>query len=90
MLITVLTTLQAGREVCGHRRLVTDISFESTAVSSFLHTRRFVQNTAPSWHCIMWEYSLFLALREESRLTVFENRVLRRIFGSRREELTGS
>ena len=27
-------------------------------------------------------------LREEHRLKVFENRVLRRIFGSRREELT--
>jgi hypothetical protein len=28
-------------------------------------------------------------LREERRLTVFENRVLRRIFGSRRDEITG-
>jgi hypothetical protein len=28
-------------------------------------------------------------LREESRLTVFENRVLRRVFGPRREEVTG-
>jgi hypothetical protein len=27
--------------------------------------------------------------REEHRLRVFENRVLRRIFGSKREELTG-
>jgi hypothetical protein len=28
-------------------------------------------------------------LREERRLRVFENRVLRRIFGTRRDELTG-
>jgi hypothetical protein len=30
-----------------------------------------------------------LTLREEHRLRVFENRVLRRIFGPRRDELTG-
>ena len=30
-----------------------------------------------------------LILREEHRLRVFENRVLRRIFGSRRDEVTG-
>jgi len=29
------------------------------------------------------------ALREEHRLRVFENRVLRRIFGPRRDEVTG-
>jgi hypothetical protein len=28
-------------------------------------------------------------LREESRLRVFENKVLRRIFGRRRDEVTG-
>jgi hypothetical protein len=28
-------------------------------------------------------------LREECRLTVFENRVLRRIFGPKRDEVTG-
>jgi hypothetical protein len=30
-----------------------------------------------------------LALREEHRLGVLENRVLRRIFGPRRDEVTG-
>jgi hypothetical protein len=30
-----------------------------------------------------------LTLKEERRLRVFENRVLRRIFGSKRDELTG-
>jgi hypothetical protein len=32
---------------------------------------------------------LGLTLREKQRLRVFENRVLRRIFGSKRDEVTG-
>jgi len=32
--------------------------------------------------------NLLLTLREECRLRVFENRVLRRIFGPKREEVT--
>jgi hypothetical protein len=35
--------------------------------------------------CETWS----LTLREEHRLRVFENRVLRRIFGSQRDEVTG-
>jgi hypothetical protein len=35
--------------------------------------------------CETWS----LTLREENRLTVFENRVLRRIFGPKRDEVTG-
>jgi hypothetical protein len=35
--------------------------------------------------CETW----FLTLREAHRLRVFENRMLRRIFGSKREEVTG-
>jgi hypothetical protein len=35
--------------------------------------------------CETW----YLMLREEHRLRVFENRVLRRIFGSKRDEVTG-
>ena len=35
--------------------------------------------------CESWS----LALREECRLRVFENRVLRRIFGPKRDEVTG-
>jgi hypothetical protein len=31
----------------------------------------------------------FLTLREEHRLRVFENRVLRRMFGPKRDEVTG-
>jgi hypothetical protein len=35
--------------------------------------------------CETW----YLTLREEYRLRVFENRVLRRIFGPKRDEVTG-
>jgi hypothetical protein len=35
--------------------------------------------------CETWS----LTLREEHRLRVFENRVLRRIFGTKRDEVTG-
>jgi hypothetical protein len=35
--------------------------------------------------CETWS----VALREEHRLRVFENRVLRRIFGPKRDEVTG-
>jgi hypothetical protein len=35
--------------------------------------------------CETWS----LTLREERRLRVFENRVLRRVFGPKREEVTG-
>jgi hypothetical protein len=37
--------------------------------------------------CVKFHRSL--TLREEKRLRVFENRVLRRIFGSKRDEATG-
>jgi hypothetical protein len=35
--------------------------------------------------CETWSHTL----REECRLRVFENKVLRRIFGSKRDEVTG-
>ena len=38
-----------------------------------------------SYGCETWS----LTLREERRLRVFENMVLRRIFGPRRDEVTG-
>jgi len=38
-----------------------------------------------SYGCETWS----LTLREECRLRVFENRVLRRIFGPKRDEVTG-
>jgi hypothetical protein len=33
--------------------------------------------------------ALYLTLREEHRLRVFENRVLRKTFGPKRDEVTG-
>jgi hypothetical protein len=36
--------------------------------------------------CETWS----LTLKEERRLSVFENRVLRRIFGPKRDEVTGN
>jgi hypothetical protein len=36
------------------------------------------------------KYIWSLTLREERRLRVFENRVLRRIFGPKRDEVTGN
>jgi hypothetical protein len=36
--------------------------------------------------CEAW----WLTLREECRLKVFENRVLRRVFGPKRDEVTGN
>jgi hypothetical protein len=38
------------------------------------------------YRCKTW----YLALREENRLRVFEKRVLKRIFGSKRDEVAGS
>jgi len=38
-----------------------------------------------AYGCETWS----LTLKEERRLRVFENRVLRRIFGPKREEVTG-
>jgi hypothetical protein len=38
-----------------------------------------------SYGCESWS----LTLREECRLRVFENKVLRRIFGPKRDEVTG-
>jgi hypothetical protein len=47
---------------------------------------KLIQNLAVVLHgCETWS----LILREEFRLRVFENRVLRRIFGPKRDEVTG-
>jgi len=38
---------------------------------------------------LYWCETWSLALKEESRLRAFENRTLRRIFGPKRDEVTG-
>ena len=42
-----------------------------------------------SWFSYLQEITWPLTLREKCRLRVFENRVLRRIFGPKRDEVTG-
>jgi hypothetical protein len=56
-------------------------------VSEILKTRiyRTLILTLVLYECETWS----LTLREEHRLEVFENRVLRRIFGPSRDEVTG-
>jgi len=70
-------------------RLVTDVSAQS--YRSHLHG----SSSVPTIDYIWYSYSVLcgcetwsLTLREERRLRVFENRVLRRMFGSKRDEVT--
>jgi hypothetical protein len=44
-----------------------------------------ISGNSLEYGCETWS----LTLREEHRLRVFENRVLRRIFGPKRDEVTG-
>jgi hypothetical protein len=46
---------------------------------------QYIQYMIQMYGCETWS----LTLREERRLRVFENKVLRRIFGPRRDEVTG-
>jgi hypothetical protein len=39
--------------------------------------------------CFIWEWNLVAEIEEERRLMVFENRMLRRIFGSKSDEIPG-
>jgi hypothetical protein len=70
--------------------------YETLSVQSLLSSRLLSRNVKVKiyktvilsvvlYGCETWS----LTLREEHRLRVFENRVLRRIFGLRRDEVTG-
>jgi hypothetical protein len=50
-----------------------------------MKTHRTIILSVVLYGCETWS----LTLREERRLRVFENRVLRRIFGPKRDEVTG-
>jgi hypothetical protein len=55
---------------------------------SVTYTYIFIQSTALPvvlYGCETW----FLTLREKHKLKVFENRVLRELFGPKRDEVTG-
>jgi hypothetical protein len=60
----------------------------SRLLSKYLKIRIYKTIILPDvlYGCETWS----LTLREEHRLRVFENRVLRRIFGPKRDELTGA
>ena len=49
------------------------------------NTKIKIHRTIISFGCETWS----LTLREKRRLRVFENRVLRRVFGPKRDEVTG-
>jgi hypothetical protein len=49
------------------------------------HAHTYIYLPVVLYGCETWS----LTLREEHRLRVFENRVLRRIFGPKRDEMTG-
>ena len=59
----------------------------SSLISKVLKFKIYRTITLPVvlYGCGTWS----LTLREERRLRVFENRVLRRIFGPKRDEVTG-
>ena len=63
---------------------------EQRAILFQIHTKQFkIYRTiilpVALYGCETWS----LTLREERRLRVFENRVLRRVFGPKRDEVTG-
>jgi hypothetical protein len=51
----------------------------------YIHVERRIILPVVSYGCEAWS----LTLREEPRLKVFENRVLRRVFGPKKDEVTG-
>jgi hypothetical protein len=61
--------------------------FSPRLLSKNIKCRIYKTNILPVvlYGCETWS----LTLREEHRLRVFENRVLRRIFGPKRDEVTG-
>jgi hypothetical protein len=50
----------------------------------FLYTRVYIALPVVLYGCETWS----LTLRVERRLSVFDNRLLRRIFGTKRDEVT--
>ena len=58
---------------------------ESSFLSKNLKICKIITFSVVLYGCATWS----LTLREERRLRVFENRVLRRMFGPKRDEVTG-
>ena len=93
-LVTTLTNQNSIQEEINNRlnsgnacyHLVQDL-LSCSLLSKNLKIKTFRSIILPVvlYGCETWS----LALREERRLRVFENRVLRRIFGPKRDEVTG-
>jgi hypothetical protein len=68
-------------------RIYWDMIVQSSLVSKNLKIKIYRTIILPVvlYGCETWS----LTLREERRLRVFENRVLRRVFGPKRDEVTG-
>jgi hypothetical protein len=87
--ITIALTMKAART----SETLIDIQLRTRRYipeDSELHTRR--RENLKSHNSAVLLYgceTLSLTLREEHRLRVFENRVLRGIFGPKRDEVTG-
>ena len=66
---------------------MTERTLSSRLLSKYLEIKIYRTIILPVvlYGCETWS----LTLREERRLRVFENRVLRRVFGSKRDEVTG-
>ena len=63
-----------------HNNVTTPVSFRQ-----FLYWRLTYNIYKSGYGCETWS----LTLREERRLRVFENKVLRKVFGPKRDEVTG-
>jgi len=61
------------------------LSFSSLTKNMKIKTYRTIILPIVLYGCKTW----LLTIREEHRLRMFEKRVLRRIFGSKRDEITG-
>ena len=68
------------------RKCLLSFSAESWLLSKYLKIKIYRTIILPVvlYGCETWP----LTLREECKLSVFENRVLRRVFGSKRDEVT--
>ena len=93
-LVTTLTNQNTIQEEIKSQSKSGNVCYHS--VQNFLSSRLLSKNLKTKiyrtiirplvlYGCETWS----LTLREEYRLRVFENRVLRRIFGPRRDEVTG-
>ncbi|KAJ4438263.1 hypothetical protein ANN_14202 [Periplaneta americana] len=73
--------------VLGKRKLAQASSFYLSLLSKNLKVRIYITVilSVVMYGCETWT----LTLREEQRLRVFENKVLRKIFGAKRDEVTG-